>query len=241
MNIYTDIVLFSLIIIVYWIITELFTILFRFTGIPDEKARFQVISLLTGAGFTTRESELLLTNRVRRRLARATMLFGYAFNITIVSAFINVFLTLKLSQVKHYYLGILVPLSLGIVIFSFMRIPRIRAWWDELLQKAADRLVGRTDSFNTVLLLDYISGDSIALVTLNRIPEALQGIPLSETGLKSKTGILILLVEHSGQKAVPARADTVFAVGDKLTVFGNYAAICKTFHARERFADEQRG
>ena len=241
MNIYTDIVLFSLIIIVYWIITELFTILFRFTGIPDEKARFQVISLLTGAGFTTRESELLLTNRVRRRLARATMLFGYAFNITIVSAFINVFLTLKLSQVKHYYLGILVPLSLGIVIFSFMRIPRIRAWWDKLLQKAADRLVGRTDSFNTVLLLDYISGDSIALVTLNRIPEALQGIPLSETGLKSKTGILILLVEHSGQKAVPARANTVFAVGDKLTVFGNYAAICKTFHARERFADEQRG
>jgi len=241
MNIYTDIVLFSLIIIVYWIITELFTILFRFTGIPDEKARFQVISLLTGAGFTTRESELLLTNRVRRRLARATMLFGYAFNITIVSAFINVFLTLKLSQVKHYYLGILVPLSLGIVIFSFMRIPRIRAWWDELLQKAADRLVGRTDSFNAVLLLDYISGDSIALVTLKRIPEALQGIPLSETGLKSKTGILILLVEHSGQKAVPARANTVFAVGDKLTVFGNYAAICKTFHARERFADEQRG
>ena len=241
MNIYTDIVLFSLIIIVYWIITELFTILFRFTGIPDEKARFQVISLLTGAGFTTRESELLLTNRVRRRLARATMLFGYAFNITIVSAFINVFLTLKLSQVKHYYLGILVPLSLGIVIFSLMRIPRIRAWWNELLQKAADRLVGRSDSFNTVLLLDYISGDSIALVTLNRIPEALQGIPLSETGLKSKTGILILLVEHSGQKAVPARADTVFAVGDKLTVFGNYAAICKTFHARERFADEQRG
>lgn len=239
MNIYTDIVLFSLIIIVYWIITELFTILFRFTGIPDEKARFQVISLLTGAGFTTRESELLLTNRVRRRLARATMLFGYAFNITIVSAFINVFMTLKFSQVRHYYLGILVPLSLGIIIFSLMRIPRIRARWNRILQKVADRLVGRTDSFNTVLLLDYISGDSIAIVTLKRIPEALQGIPLSESGLRSNTGILIMLVEHSGQKAVPAGADTVFAVGDELTVFGNYSAICKTFHARERFTDDR--
>ncbi len=239
MNIYKDIVLFSLIIIVYWIITELFTVLFRFTGIPAEKARFQVISLLTGAGFTTKESELLLTNRVRRRLARATMLFGYAFNITIVSAFINVFLTLKLSQVKSYYLGALVPLLLGIIIFSLMRIPRIRAWWDGFLQKVADRIVGRTDSFNTVLLLDYISGDSIALVTLKRIPEPLQGIPLSETGLRSDTGILIMLVEHSGQKAVPARADTMFAVGDKLTVFGNYAAICKTFQAREHFTDDR--
>lgn len=239
MNIYLNIVLFSLIVIVYWVITELFTILFRFTGIPDEKARFQVISLLTGAGFTTRESELLLTNRVRRRLARATMLFGYAFNITIVSAFINVFLTLKLSQVKNYYIGILVPLSVGIVIFTLMRIPHIRAWWDRLLQKIADRLVGRTDSVNTVLLLDYISGDSIAVVTLKRIPEPLQGIPLSETGLRSDTGILILLVEHIGQKAVPAGGDSVFAVGDKLTVFGSYAAICKTFHAREHFTDDR--
>lgn len=127
----------------------------------------------------------------------------------------------------------------GIVIFTLMRIPHIRAWWDRLLQKIADRLVGRTDSVNTVLLLDYISGDSIAVVTLKRIPEPLQGIPLSETGLRSDTGILILLVEHIGQKAVPAGGDSVFAVGDKLTVFGSYAAICKTFHAREHFTDDR--
>ena len=48
MNIYLDLILFSLIILIYWTITELFTILFRFTGLADEKARFQVISLLTG-------------------------------------------------------------------------------------------------------------------------------------------------------------------------------------------------
>ena len=56
MNIYMAFSLFSLIILIYWVITELFTIFFRFTGLPDEKARFQVISLLTGCGFTTRES-----------------------------------------------------------------------------------------------------------------------------------------------------------------------------------------
>ena len=37
---------------------------------PAEKARFQVISLLTGTGFTTRESEIVLSTRRRRRLAR---------------------------------------------------------------------------------------------------------------------------------------------------------------------------
>ena len=238
MDIYMALSLFSLIVLTYWVITEWFTILFRFTGLPDERARFQVISLLTGCGYTTRESELFLSNKPRRRLARITILFGYVFNITIVSAFINVFLSLKLSQAEHYFVGVLIPLGAVAVIFVFMRVPRIRAWGDNLLQRAADRVVGRTDSFNTVMLLDYIGTDSIALVTLNRIPEIYQGVPLSKTGLKADTGILVMLVEKPGKKATPAGADTVFSVGDKLTVFGDYSMICKSFHARERFAED---
>ena len=240
MNIYTALLLFSFIILIYWIITELFTILFRFTGLPDERARFQVISLLTGCGYTTRESELFISNRSRRRLARITMLFGYVFNITIVSAFINVFLSLKLSQVEHYYAGALIPLAALTIIFIFMRFPHVRAWGDHQLQNLADRLIGRTDSFNTIMLLDYIGSETIALVTLNHIHEKYQGVPLSQTGLKTNTGILVMLVEKPRKKAVPAGADTVFEVGDKLTVFGDYTIICKSFHARERFADFER-
>ena len=56
MNAYMALFLFSIIILVYWVITELFTILFRFTGLPDERARFQVISLLTGCGRGIRPS-----------------------------------------------------------------------------------------------------------------------------------------------------------------------------------------
>ncbi|MBQ1530932.1 MAG: hypothetical protein IIZ57_02205, partial [Solobacterium sp.] len=69
MNIYAAFSLFALIILVYWIINELFTILFRFMGLPEERARFQVTSLLTGCGFTTRESEFFISSRSRRRLA----------------------------------------------------------------------------------------------------------------------------------------------------------------------------
>ncbi len=237
MNVYTALFLFSIIILVYWVITELFTMLFRFTGLPDERARFQVISLLTGCGYTTRESELIVSNRHRRTLARITMLFGYVFNITIVSAFINIFLSLKANQFGQYYLGILIPLSALTIIFIFMRVPRVRAWGDRTLQKIADHLIERTESFNTVLILDYIGKESIALITLYHIPEEYQGISLSRMNLKSDTGILVMLVEHQGQKPEPAGADTVFAVGDKLTVFGDYATICKSFHARERFGD----
>ena len=236
MNVYTALSLFSLIILVYWVITELFTILFRFTGLPDERARFQVISLLTGCGYTTKESEMFLSNRRRRTLARITMLFGYVFNITIVSTFINVFLSLKLNQVGHYYYGVLIPIGAVAIIFIFMRIPKIHAWGEGVLQIVADRMVGRTDSFNTVLLLDYIGTDSIAVVTLHNIPEEYQEITLAQMGLKTDTGIMVMLVEHPGKKPEPAGADSVFAVGDRLTVFGDYTTICRTFHAKERFS-----
>ena len=238
MNIYMAFTLFSLIILLYWVIAELFTIFFRFTGLPGEKARFQVISLLTGCGFTTRESEMMLTSRSRRRLARITMLFGYVFNITIVTAFINVFLSLKLVQVENYLLPVLIPIGVIAVIFVFMRVPAVHAWGDRLLQGFADRLI-RGDAGNTVMPLDYIGKDSIALVTLRYIPEEYQEVPLSQTGLRADTGILVMLVETQGGSAQPAGADTVFREGDKLTVFGDYATICRTFHARERFSEEE--
>ena len=237
MNIYMAFTLFSLIILLYWVITELFTIFFRFTGLPDEKARFQVISLLTGCGFTTRESEMMLTNRRRRRLARITMLFGYVFNITIVTAFINVFLSLKLTQAESYLPVVLIPLGAVAIIFVFIRVPAVRSWGDRLLEKLADRVI-RGETGNTVMPLDYIGKDSIALVTLKQIPEEYRDRSLSELGLRAETGILVMLVEPRGGKAEPAGADTVFHEGDKLTVFGDYAAICRTFHARERFSEE---
>ena len=237
MNIYMAFSLFSLIILIYWIITELFTIIFRFTGLPDEKARFQVISLLTGCGFTTRESEMILSSRSRRRLARITMLFGYVFNITIVTAFINVFLSLKLTQVENYLLAMPIPLIAIIVIFIFIRVPVVRAWGDRLLQRLAGRIV-HSDAGNTVMPLDYIGEDSIALVTLRVIPEEYRDVPLAQTGLRADTGIMVMLVEPPGKKAEPAVAETVFHPGDKLTVFGDYATICRTFHAKERFTED---
>ncbi len=237
MNPYMAISLFSLIILIYFVITELFTILFRFTGLPDELARFQVLSLLTGTGYTTQESEMVLSNRRRRRLARYTMLFGYVFNITILSAFINVFLTLKLSQVEHYYGSLLIMLGVIAVILLFNRVPAVRAWGDAQLQKLADRMIGQTDTFNSILLIDYIGADTIAQVTLHSVPEEYRGVPLSQTGMKADAGILVMLVEHPSKKAEPAGSDTIFTAGDRVTVFGQYASICRVFHARERFAD----
>lgn len=237
MNIYLAFTLFALIILGYWVISELFAMLFRFTGLPDEKARFQVISLLTGCGFTTHESELLLSTRSRRRLARLTMLFGYVFNLTIVSAFINVFFSLKISELAADLISSIIPLLAILFILAFMRVPAVRAWGDRLIEKLAGRIIHK-EVANTIWLMDYIGQETIAQVTLNEVPVELKNKRLADSGLRADYGILVMLVEEKGHKAEPAGADTVFHRGDKLTVFGDYATISRVFHARERFSEQ---
>ena len=83
MNLTGAFILFGIFIFGYMAIAEVFTVLFRLTGLTREKARFQVISMLTNSGYTTSESELITQSKVRRRLARLTMLFGYSFTVTI--------------------------------------------------------------------------------------------------------------------------------------------------------------
>lgn len=236
MNIYVALTLFSLMILVYWVISEVFAMLFRFTGLPDEKARFQVVSLLTGCGFTTHESELLLSSVSRRRLASWTMLFGYVFNITIVSMLINVILSIKLTEPSNLFSVLIPALAAGIIII-FMRVPKLRAWGDHIIERIASRLA-RRDTANTVLLIDYIGEDAIAQITLYEVPERYREKTLAKTGLRADYNILVMLIEKPGKKPVPAGAKTVMETNDKLTVFGDYKTICTVFHAKERFAAE---
>ena len=237
MNVYVAATLFALLILLYWIITEVFTVLFRLIGLPAEKARFQVISLLTGCGFTTRESEMILTTRSRRRLARITMLFGYIFNVTIVSALVNVFVALKVSELKNAVWSMLIPLVVVTFVLILSRTQFAKQWIDRRVERAAGRMAGEAAS-NSILLIDHIAGASIAQVSLKTVPEYLRNIPLSQTGLKQEWNILVLLVEQKGQKAKGALARTVFQPGDRITVFGDYREICRAFQAKERFSGD---
>ena len=236
MNIYIAFTLFALIILVYWFITELFTIFFRFTGLQDEKARFQVISILTGCGFTTQESETVLNNRIRRNLARVTMLFGYVFNITIVSSLVNIFLSMKQTQFKNSVIGLTIPMVVITFIMIFLKVPAVRVKIDVGLEKFAHRII-KNDGRNTIMLLDHIGDEAIAVVKINEVPEQYVDVPLLHSRIKEDLDLLVLATEPEGGTAEPASGRTVFHVGDKVTMYGDYETIAKAFNARERFTE----
>ena len=141
MNIYIAVDLFALIVLIYCIILDFFTMIFRLTDLPDEKARFQVMSLLTGCGFTTHESEMILAIKPRRRMALMIMLFGYVFNITIVSAFINVFLSLKLVQKENLVLSILIPFCVVLLIILLLKVRKVREWENRFFEMLAQKIL----------------------------------------------------------------------------------------------------
>lgn len=83
------IVTFIVFLTIFILVVDFFAVLFTLTGIPIEKARFQVVSLLTSTGFTTRESELIVQHPIRRKLASALMLFSYGSTVTFISFIVN--------------------------------------------------------------------------------------------------------------------------------------------------------
>ncbi|WP_136656332.1 hypothetical protein [Nitratireductor sp. XY-223] len=63
----------------------------RLTGLPENIARFQCVSALTGTGFTTHEAEMIVNYPIRRRIVVVLMVLGNLGLISIASTFIVAF------------------------------------------------------------------------------------------------------------------------------------------------------
>ena len=86
---------FSLLIIfaISFFFVRLAAVALRLTGLPEQNARFQAMSALTGTGYTTTEAEMIVNYPIRRKIITWLMIFG---NLGIVS----VLSTLMISFVR---------------------------------------------------------------------------------------------------------------------------------------------
>ena len=75
------------------------TVALALTGLSEELARFQAQSAFFGVGFTTSESESVVSHPVRRRIISAVMILGHAVFATAVSALILSFMNAKTEDI----------------------------------------------------------------------------------------------------------------------------------------------
>jgi len=81
--------LFIIVIIVSFIVVRIGAIAFQLTGLEWSLAKFQSLSCFTGTGFTTREAELITSDRQRRKIASVLMVLGNAGLVVLIATFAN--------------------------------------------------------------------------------------------------------------------------------------------------------
>jgi len=63
-------------------------VIMRLTGLPESIARFQALSALTGTGFTTGESEMIVNYPIRRHVSMGLMIIGHLGLVALTSTLI---------------------------------------------------------------------------------------------------------------------------------------------------------
>jgi Trk-type K+ transport system membrane component len=86
----------------------------RLTGMDEHRANFQAISAVTGTGFTTRESELVVADPVRRKIVSFLMIFGNVAIVMLISLLVGSFAAVA-RTVEKWYLEYGVPVAVFVV------------------------------------------------------------------------------------------------------------------------------
>ncbi|MFC1614364.1 hypothetical protein ACFL5K_03620 [Gemmatimonadota bacterium] len=95
------------------LVTRIATIALTHTGLSREIANFQSRSALSGVGFTTSESEIIVNHPVRRRIVLLLMLVGNIGIVTVISSLILSFVNPGESGT---YLTRLIILLMGLLV-----------------------------------------------------------------------------------------------------------------------------
>ena len=229
-------IVFVLLIIFYILIADIITILFRLTGMTEERARFQVISLLTNSGFTTQESEAVVNLKIRRRLARATMLFGYAFTVTILSTTVNVFMTMSESELSTVLLLLPVLLLILSVFYLLRRSSFLKSKFDKWIETIGYRIMFGKDA-NQVILVEEYGSMVVAHIYLHTVPKILRDTTLADSGIMSEYKLLIMMVKSSNEDAKQANGTTILQPKDTIMVLGKRQTIREIFENVELQTD----
>lgn len=211
------VIYFILLIYIMLIFIEIFIVSPKITGLSREKARFQVISLLTSTGFTTKESELITQHPVRRKIAEEIMIFKYVGGIIGTATLFNAYLDSLIRKVEP--MDILIWISMLAIILAILKnkwlLNKISFFIEMQLINQSNKNKKKYKSEGLWTREDFGIVDVVV-----EEGSYLVGMRLKDAGLKNKY-IQVLQIDK-GDKHYPfPKVDYVFEPGDKLTIYGN--------------------
>lgn len=209
----------TIVFIFLFMLIEVLSIVMKITGLDLDKARFQIISIITHTGFTTRESELIAQHPVRRKIASFLMVLSYVAQATLISI---IFSLIKHPRGFIYFIIILVIIGLLLMLLKKNKI--VLSKFDALLEKYISKQlkVGyKNKTVNEVLKLNNEFG--VAEIILEEY-SPLCNAALKETQLKERY-IQILNIDRGSHILHFPNANTLLQAGDRIVVYGKIESI----------------
>jgi len=197
------------------LIVEIASIALHMTGLNMKTARFQALSAFTSTGFTTKESEDVVAHKYRRQIIMTLMIVGFITWASLVSLFINAFLT------KHELLPSLLQISGLLLIFVVLLFlaryrPFVKGFRKRISEYIENKTSLKTRTFDEILRLSQDYG--IAEITLTKDSPNI-GLKIKETNFRD-SDIIILAIERA-EKVIPApKATDTLQENDVLICYG---------------------
>ena len=199
---------------VSFLIVRVAAVAMRQTGLAENVARFQCVSALTGTGFTTSESEMIVNYPVRRRILVTLMILGNLGLVSIGATFIVSFVQADDQPGAIIYQAFMIAGAIGIIFLM-------------MLNKTLDRTLCK---FIGVFLLKFTS---LGKRRFQRILQIGNGMSVAEhihrgaqdmsTGdlRMSEFGMTLLAIHGiSGQQSGQEGPNRPIVSGDSLVCFG---------------------
>ena len=203
------------------VIARVATVALTITGLSREVARFQTRSALTGAGFTTSESEAMVSHPVRRRIVMWLMLVGNGGLVIVAALIITVVSGVGGSALGWpQLLGLAIGLAVVAVVARSSLVDRWLSRWIEWALKRYTDLDVR-DYAGLLRLRGEYSVSELAVEEGDWMADR----KLSDLML-SREGVLVLgVIRRDGAFLGAPRGDTVLLAGNTLLIYGRGAAI----------------
>ena len=221
-NLLAALIVFNLIIIIYQIVIEVFSAIFSIEGIQLDKAKFQIISILTGTGFTTAESELMLATKRRRKLTQTMILFSYIFNVTILSTIVNIFISTTHTSWHEVLIGVILTIINFTILIIFNKSGKIRSIFDKKVKVLAMQF--RKRKGNSISVYDVYGEKCVVEVNLRGLNRKIQD--KTPKDLDKEYNIQILVIKR-GEELFTNIEKMEIKRNDILIVFGNLKNIKK--------------
>jgi hypothetical protein len=214
----------TLIIVLFtFLVIRAATIGLMLTGLDKRKAQFQVLSAVSGTGFTTKEAESVVNHPTRRRIITWLIIFGNAGAITVITTITSSFIASKGFSLPINIFVLLV--GIAIIVFIATRtvfVKRFESYIEKRLAKLPAFEEGTTED-----LLHLLEGFGLIKAI---IKEDSPYIEHSVAEIISKSNKTLILGVERGSEWIPTPISSErLENGDKLVVYGPLKTLKQMF------------